>query len=325
MQKLYEKNVIIGGGIAGLVAAFYIKDSIVIDKNPLGQLAAQMSLGPRLINVSSSTEKFCNDFFQENPILFNFVKNNAKIGYEFNRIVRKDFSDEFREKYINITRGKNSKSTSYLSGGKTSIEYFSLKGFDEFSNINTFKFIFEEILYQLIKEKRIIFEYVNGISINFNKVICEKTIVEYDFLISTIRADKFKTLIDKKISDFIFSNNEFVLLPKFFYKCKYNQKQFENSKNFNYIYSIDSEFTRKTYFNGYIVYETTSAVSNNFIDECEIIKRFENVPLQIKENIFFENRIRNVFFSGRFAEWNHSIKLNENISRVLDIKQLING
>ena len=51
-----ENNYILGGGPAGLIAAYYLKDHWVVDKKPLGQLTIPFIPGPRLLQYTPNMQ-----------------------------------------------------------------------------------------------------------------------------------------------------------------------------------------------------------------------------------------------------------------------------
>jgi thioredoxin reductase len=54
-------NYILGGGPAGLIAAYYFKDYKIIDKNPLGQLNIPFIPGPRLLQYTKNMDSFMKE------------------------------------------------------------------------------------------------------------------------------------------------------------------------------------------------------------------------------------------------------------------------
>ena len=59
-----HKNYILGGGPAGLAAAYFLKEYKVIDKNPLGQLNTPCVPGPRLLQYTPEMMEFITKFIK---------------------------------------------------------------------------------------------------------------------------------------------------------------------------------------------------------------------------------------------------------------------
>ena len=292
-----KNNYILGGGVAGLIAAFYNPDYHFIDLNPMGQLNAPFIPGPRIIKDDKNSRNFLD------KLKIKYAGTTAEVGYVNKQNIAVHLTDEFKKNYSIITRGTDIVEKSFLSSGESSIKILS-DGSDDFYNS-----VFKK-LYELVKDRHIASK-VSEISLK-NKVIKleDGTLLSYDKCISTLNLNIFCSLagISKYISPEIKTKN--------FVCCKYNEQvDIELSKKFDYVYSISGLYSRKTYFDDYIVYETILPTHDSKILEGnEIIKTANNVPIQIVNSIDIQN-IGGIEMLGRFAQWKHSIKSNEIIDK----------
>ena len=88
---------------------------------------------------------------------------------------------------------------------------------------------------------------------------------------------------------------------------------------YDYVYSVDTKWTRQTFFRDYIVYESVEPITEDYIEGNKVLMKFENLPIQIKESHNIE-RMDNIDLLGRFAQWSHQMKANEVLDRVLELK-----
>lgn len=295
-----NENYILGGGPAGLIAAFYNPDYKIIDKNPMGQLNLPFVPGPRILKVDNETERF----LYKNNIAYDY--KTICVGYSHDGINVVDEADNvFKENYSQITRGTKKIEASFLSSGENQILIFTDPNGED---------IYYK-LFQTLADKfkdRTISANVSTINTKTQTIGLDETEYKYDNLISTLNINiMFKLLGLQDLG--------LVALKKHFVQCSYNnENDIELAKKYHYVYSTDGIYTRKTYFKDYIVYEfvqpyaeisDTPTVYGN-----KVLKHINNIPIQINNSIDFRN-IQGIELVGRFAQWNHSIKANEIIAK----------
>ena len=167
--------------------------------------------------------------------------------------------------------------------------------------------LFVRIYSKLESEGRIIRDKVVKICPD-NKIIeLENSQVKYDNLVSTINANIFNKIIYGHRLDFDLSTKN-----KNFYVRKYTSEDEDLYVYYNYVYSINGLYTRKTFYNNYVVYESEEP-KQELEDDC--IYKVLNLPIQIVNscNIIKHNGIHML---GRYAQWEHSIKFNEILKEI---------
>jgi len=301
-----KNNYIIGAGPAGLIAAYYMKDYKVIDKSPLGQLKAPFIPGPRLLQNTTNMSELINEIFGGDTRI-----EIAKIGYMKNGVPEDKPYEGFKNKYVEKTRGTKSTESSHLSEGKNEIEHIEIGMLTE----ESYAAVFNRLL-EIIKSRgQLIEKHIENIDVN-NKTITFAgegedigLTVFYDKVISTINLN----ILSKLAPDMDIDLSEFKTKTKCFYKTSYDWMV--DLQGYNYIYSADSEWTRKTYFDSYIVYESVEPIDSKVIEDNIVQMKFENMPIQIVESKNIDS-INGIKMLGRFAQWNHKVKANEVLDRV---------
>ena len=308
-----NKGCIIGGGPAGLIAGYYFPEFPVLDIKPLGQLNLPFIPGPRLIQRTDNSERFVRSVLDDAGLFGYKIKTVvAKVAYEEDGVWHTSPPKDFKRKYTKLTRGKEGIESSYLSEGKNEIEHLEINDMGE----NSYKFLFKTLL-KIIDEERgqLKRQQVTQISpagfIHAREGSGPSMCYQYETIINTLslkllakdyygmqgiwRGDELKDL-------------DLTTLPKCFYQTNKGERSI-----FDYIYGYQDGWTRKTYFKEYMVYESVEPTHPPY----PIINQFENLPIQIKNSLDID-RFDRVYMLGRFAQWNHKIKANEVIDRVID-------
>jgi hypothetical protein len=306
-----EKNYILGAGPAGLIAAYYLENYLVVDEKPLGQLNIPFIPGPRLLQYTPNMEEFIKDVLPNN----NIHTEIAVIGYHEKGKVHDSPTKSFKKKYAKKTRGVDKSESSFLSEGMTEIKHIEIDDLGE----DSYKFLFTELLKIIKKRKQLKSSSVKTFNPR-NKTIefTDGEKCSYNHLVSTLNMNlfmKLNELIDELDLDFSTSK-------KCFYKTEYSETIEDMSKNMNhpslyydYVYSADTMWTRQTFFRDYIVYESVEPIEKEHIEGNKVLMKFENLPIQIKESHNIE-MMDHVQLLGRFAQWSHQMKANEVLDRV---------
>ena len=307
-----DNNYILGGGPAGIIAAYYLKDHWLVDQTPLGQLNIPFIPGPRLLQWTPNMEKFIKEVFPSRDVHTEI----AVIGYHENGNVSDSPSKSFKKDYVKKTRGVDKSENSFLSEGMKEIKHIEIDDLGE----DSYKFLFTTLL-EIIKERGQLLEKSVKSFDPHSKIIEFNDGVEgsYSNLINTLNLNIF-CAVNKAIDQYPF---DLSTSKKCFYKVEYTQSiddMLADKKHpslfYDYIYSSDTNCTRCTYFRDYMVYESVEPIEGNEIQGNKILMKFENLPIQIKESQNIET-MDNVSLLGRFAQWSHKMKANEVLDRVL--------
>lgn len=317
IANITTDNFIIGGGVAGLIAGWHTGYKI-IDSNPMGQLGLRFIPGIRILKDDMHAREFIDDVLgsAHMPII---DRVKIKVGYENQMDKLVELTNSFKSDYSLLTRGKREYEKSFLSSGEK--EYYALTMYDKDENKidpnDFYIYLFTRIFQVLKNREKFISSRIEKIDLQRKHIfLANKDKYKYHKMISTIRLDQFFNACGLhpmnggiRVSLNIYKKN--------FYQCFYNnEKDIELSKTFNYIYSISHQYTRKTYFKEYIVYETIDPLSfgTTTIDGNVIMDKYEGIPLQLANSIRIDS-FEGVNFLGRFAQWDHSIKSNEIIQQ----------
>jgi hypothetical protein len=217
----------------------------------------------------------------------------------------------FKNRYTKITRGKSDSESSYLSEGKNEIEHLEINGMGE----NSYKFLFKTLLKIIEDRGQLKRQKVTQLNpagwIHASEGAGPPMCYQYDTIINTLslklltkdyygmggiwKGDELKDL-------------DLTTLPKCFYQTNKGERSM-----FDYVYGYEDGWTRKTYFDEYMVYESVERLKDI---PYPVINQFENLPIQIKNSLDLD-KFENTYMLGRFAQWNHKVKANEVIDRVL--------
>jgi len=293
-----NKGCILGGGPAGLIAGYYFPEFVVYDENPLGQLNLPFIPGPRLLQKTKWFEKFIRSVLDDAGLYSYRIKTVvASVGYEDSGTVYANPPSEFKEKYTELTRGKSKSETSYLSEGKSKIQHLEIEDMGE----DSYKFLFKTLLKILDDRGQLRREKIT--CIEPNGYVYSDTARFYSTIINTLNLKLLSKIWEGDHLD----NYDLTTLPK----CFYQTNKGEYSK-YDYIYGHTEGWSRKTYFSDYMVYESVDPINPPY----PVINKFEGLPIQIQNSLDID-KIGNVRMLGRFAQWNHKIKANEVLERVL--------
>ena len=304
-------NYILGAGVAGIAAAYYLDDFSVIDPKPLGQLNTPFIPGPRLIQHNKYTEKFVKSLFGDN-----YEIKEAKIGFEHLGTVSENANSIFREKYSLMTRDKDSSESSYLSEGKTRIKHIVICEYGE----DSYSELMKRAL-SIVKDRgQLISSKIFDIDYSKNIIYTGDGVIKYEKIINSL---SLKILKKMPIISVLLKNVLLENTTKCFYQCSYGSEIDRNITDlYDYIYSVSGLYSRRTHFSEYIVYESKEPIeiTNNKIEGNVVMRSIENLPIQIKNSLCLEN-IEDIILLGRYAEWNHKVKLDQVLTKVNSISE----
>ena len=307
-----SKNLILGAGPAGLIAAYLNPEYKVIDSKPLGQLNMPFIPGPRLLQATTAMKWFVKEIAND----LELKVENCVIGYHESEGVYDSPDSNFKQKYSMRTRGHEGEG-SHLSEGKTEIRHCEIGDFGE----DSYKELFTRLL-KIVEDRGQVWRAtVEKIDTDKKKIVVSSNEYSYENIISTLNLNLLGRLSKNVAAEIKKYKLDLSTLQKCFYKCDYGftiQEAMEHkhpSLSYDYIYSIDADWTRCTYFNDYIVYESVNPIKDENIEGNKIDMKFENLPIQIKHSEDVDE-ICGIKMLGRFAQWNHKVKANEVLDRV---------
>ena len=308
------KGIIIGGGPAGLICSHFFPEFKVVDKNPLGQLNLPFIPGPRLIQLTDNSLDLVKSNFKSSTLMI----KEAVIGYKMDGAYYDNAPKGFKNEYTKITRKKDNAEGSYLSEGKKNIPHIEIGNNGE----KSYKLLLERILENVKYKKNLTSAIISGVDSRNKTVEYEDNKEQYDVLINTIPLKIFLNF-SNETKEKIESKHklDFSTTSKCFYQCDNSN---DKKNDYNYIYSVDDTYTRKTFYKNYNVYETVESIADDNIEGNKVLNKIENVPLQIKNSLCIEN-VGDIHFVGRYSEWNHKIKMNETIDRAIKLRKQISG
>ena len=302
---------ILGGGVAGLISAFYLPEYYLItDKIGGWQNKNTFQLGPRLLEVTPATTAFLKKLnlpIQEKKV---FIGYRTPMQLSCHKYLRTgDFTgskkDNFAKKYALKTREQEN-IDAVLSGDKDTLIVFDIE---------------YDLILKKLEEKiqdRIILDKITSIDLKkqqFSTLKYPAIINNWDELINTLPLNLFCELSKFELQrDFTAFHTTFIKVKptdytKFFYKI------------YDYIYSIDTVWHRCNIFRDYSVLEVKGKFDSEIQkliekDEFEILDKITIPFAQMKYSYNdLEQIIPNVKNIGRYACWCHKIKMEEIVEK----------
>jgi len=292
LEQIKNNNLIIGGGITGLIIAFYTGKTI-ISKNVGGQLSS-WSLGPRFLHNNKHTI----DLLKKLNVAFK--KKTLNIGFYDERFV--DFSEDFRQKYYQKTRKTETKYIkSSMSSGK--------------SKLNILEIDFKELIDKLVENVTIIKKDVKAIDCMAKTLTLDTgELTAYNSLIVTIPITTFQELSKIKFGDFKYLPKTFILTDSKF-----------DIKDFDYVYFAGNKpWHRITKLCDKQIFEFVGNDVDSLIkDELNILDMKHLKTGQILNSGIKIKKLEDIEFVGRYAEWNHDRLIHDVIKRFMNEQKCI--
>lgn len=290
-----KTEIIIGGGISGLIWAYFNPKAIIITDQIGGQFSSKFQLGPKYIHIDEHSIRFFNDLEIRPKV------KRIKIGFFYDGKLHSENTEENRKRYFMKTRGETSEPyRSVMSADKTEFDSFDIS--------------VDEII-EKIKEKinnKIIFEKVISIDNHHKKITTQFTEIKYDNIISTI-----------PLNVFLFLNNKPELAKRFksypttfIYQRTNEECPFKDFQDYDYVYvsELKYPFHRITKVPNGIVYEykgDSIISSNNEVDRVVM-----NVGQLIQNDIKID--LKSIKFWGRYAKWQHGLLVNDLLKEIYE-------
>lgn len=288
-------NIILGGGVAGLIWAYYHKDYFILTDQVGGQMMSYFDLGPRYLhNKTEAVPKFLESL--NIPIRLSTIR----VGYidDGGWVYQPDL--HFREKYFMKSRCQDNLIGFDPTVLNTSIEKFEVCDVD-----------FKDLIFRLydILENRIFLDGVKKIDLDSKLITTDSnTVFKFSKLVSTIPLKIFARIAGLNIALESFDMAYCLVSEDFF-----DLKEFD----FVYVSSSNKTYHRMTKSKYGIVCDVFGTKVQQFIDETpkkyfttppnEAIKLVKNNQIiSLKED--FELKDYPVKFVGRYGAWHRRWK-----------------
>lgn len=291
---------IIGGGIAGLIAAFYNPDYTVLTMDKGGQMNNSFPLGPRILEATGCSHDFMSDVGLDRPVQ---VFSN---GYLYHGKIYDSMDTAMRRIYSLKTRGIAEASHIVGNSGRNTISGWPIT---------------KELITALLnllsgRVKKAYISYIN----TSEKVIHvsmedEWQKLPYEDIISTIPITELFHLVHEEDGDQATNPDKFEYLPTYFVHLP----NIEIFQRYDFVYILD-EYTK--FHRATRVSTGTILESRNPIDLLDFP---QYLPAGIKSTKLKQGQIiadanlkeyNDVKLLGRFSQWSHSIRTAEVIKRV---------
>lgn len=316
----FIENVIIGGGLAGLITAFYNKGYTIITKQFGGEAVHSFPLGPRIFKKTKETKQLLEDLYAKGEVIKHLVKKRIyKIGYMVEDKIVPYIPWDYKQMYYTKTRGLISRPPkSIMSDGDTEIKAYNIP--------------MDHLLGALRRNiESIMYGEVHKIDINKKTLyLLDGTKVLYKKLISTIPLVYLVKSVQKPDSDHLLYSSTLYIL------CKNTELDL---KDFDYVYYPEAKYPyhRITKIgpdlaNGRTLYvmETNASETENIFKalpkEFDILDDYRKEVGQILNSKDIPlKEYQGIKLIGRYAQWSHSIRISEVIKRAKEVRRWKDG
>jgi hypothetical protein len=288
-------KVILGGGIAGLIFAYYNKDYLLLTDHVGGQMSSYFDLGPRYLHKTSKVVEFLNRL--KMPI----IDRKIKVGYLSDNGFEEP-TELFRELYFKKSRCVN-----------------DLKGFDPTvlnTNLREFDVLdvdFKDLVGKLFNKLDLRIYTTKVVSIDIDKCLVTTSNTQtfrYEHLVSTIPLNIFCKISNLSVP---------VSLESFDMTYCLLKNTFFEMGQFDFIYDIRTTtcFHRMTKCKQGIVCDLhesrlkeLNSISDVFfsLPKKYSIQTIKNSQIISLEKDFELKNNRTIKFFGRYGTWNRRFK-----------------
>lgn len=309
---MLKDNVILGGGLAGLIWGVYHPNCLIVEPGKIGGMVHE-NMGPMMIHHTLEVEEFIE------KIGLNLKTRTVNIGYttDLRNFTPEPPYEGFRADYYRHSRilpRSYPVPSSAMSGGSSKFECIDIPIGKIIDNCQ--KYILENegvfLKTKVNKVEKVGKEVEMSIGDDLSKIVNTN-------VISTIPMPIFQKLVEQK---WVRAKDG---LTKVFVKAQ--NPPSPSQRDYDYIYVVpyyDSPLTRITVTDNEIVYEYTIKMSD---DPNNVIEMWRPPLFPSKESSVVRGVVRlskhmkewnGIKFIGRTAQWDHSIKLNDVIKEAQD-------
>lgn len=272
---------VIGGGLAGMIFAYYNPKYLIISPELGGQAAESFNLGPRLLEYDKDTEELLKE------LGLNSETEVIKVGFYNEGFTNPSLS--FKKFYLETSRGKTVKEVSGMNSMKHEMKVFKTS-FKELSDALAKKLISRHIPNNILKIKE-----------SSQKIELSEKDLPYHHLVVTLPYSTYANLsgrfCEKPTAEYV----TFVKLKESFF----------DMKDYNFIYFLNKPFYRVSKHSDYLVAEFR--VFNPEVFSKHILE-FKTIRTQV-ESTETLSASKSVLLFGRFAEQDKSIKTEHLIKK----------
>lgn len=302
---------VLGGGIAGLIFCFYNNEFKLLTKDIGGQFNSNYSLGPRLLQNNEYNKQLLKDLKMSAQIKV------AKVGYFYDERFHDICGKELRKKYylksrmLDSTNDKNIiVPDSSLSEGNNEIEYFDID--------------FNELINRLTKNINIKLCFVKNIDVFNNKIIFStqkygRKLHNNNFkrIVSTIPAPILDKLCNVYNGSYNYLKKCFVVVPgNSIILHGYDYVYFIDKYNFHRVTKIKSNLGLERLVVEYV----TTSEKRDFSNEWPNFIQVHSIQIgQIVSGT--PTTYENITQIGRYAEWKHSVKIQDVVKKALEYRR----
>jgi hypothetical protein len=296
-------NYVLGGGISGLLSAYYLGWPI-ITKQVGGQHNSSVPLGPRFLHKTPETAKLLSD------LDFDAKERTVRVGYYYeNQLSDKCPAQKIREYYLK-TRGVQT----------DTVPHYVMT--DKQSKFKVFDIDISSIVDVLTENVEIKYDEITAIHSQIQMLESSSDIYAYRYLVSTVPLPDFARMI-KPVAPTIDVDYRQILYSLARSK---DPEIWENDYDYIYFPELDVPFARVTKLTQpHCVYEYVydKNLSPLFFDysmlpESKSVSNTVQKYGKITAGDGFEDlkKFVQVFFVGRYAEWNADLRIEDVLKKV---------
>jgi len=293
-----KQNYVLGGGITGLIWAYYNPSFTIITEAIGGQFKNNFSLGPRILEDNEFSRKLLTDL--EIPI----IPQNIHIGYQSDGEISNTADAKFLEKYYKKSRDEDYslyRDETAMNCKKTQMDILIV----DFPKLI-------ELLIEKIGDKRIIYSKIYGIETDTKKIHIKRDKIDlvYDKIVSSIPIRAFYRIINRRVGGYRAKDMTYILL----------KPDFADLKNFDFVYCCGkTPYHRLTKTKDGIVAEVLGWKSEgnvrilfpNYVD-------FKCMPdIQIISGTLKKEFNEDIQFIGRYGRWDRKWKTEKVIEEAI--------